>query len=77
MAIANADVTATAVSIHMGFSDIDGNEAVQLTSGVIRKVYVDSATQLAYQDHDGYLSVTRKYNDSSDVSGKKKVKLLS
>ncbi|WP_333491215.1 mucin-binding protein, partial [Lactobacillus johnsonii] len=62
-----SDVTATAVSIHMGFSDIDANEAVQLTSGVIKKVYVDSATQLAYQDHDGYLSVTRKYNDSSDV----------
>ena len=67
LAIANADVAAKAVSIHMGFSDIDANEAVQLTSGVIKKVYVDSATQLAYQDYDGYLSVTRKYNDSRDV----------
>ena len=67
LAIANADVTAKAVSIHMGFSDIDANEAVQLTSGVIKKVYVDKFTQLAYQDQDGYLSVTRKYNDSSDV----------
>ncbi|WP_367376911.1 mucin-binding protein [Lactiplantibacillus plantarum] len=75
LAIANADVTAAAVSIHMGFSDIDNNEAVQLTSGVIKKVYVDSATQLAYQDHDGYLSVTRKYNDSSDVSGKNESKV--
>ncbi|WEY49450.1 KxYKxGKxW signal peptide domain-containing protein (plasmid) [Weissella confusa] len=75
LAIANADVTAAAVSIHMGFSDIDSNEAVQLTSGVIKKVYVDSATQLAYQDHDGYLSVTRKYNDSSDVSGKNESKV--
>lgn len=75
LAIANADVTAAAVSIHMGFSDIDSNEAVQLTSGVIKKVYVDSATQLAYQDHDGYLSVTRKYNNSSDVSGKNESKV--
>ena len=75
LAIANADVTAAAVSIHMGFSDIDNDEAVQLTSGVIKKVYVDSATQLAYQDHDGYLSVTRKYNDSSDVSGKNESKV--
>ena len=69
-AIANGDVTATAVSIHMSFTDIDNNEAVQLTSDVINKVYVDNDTQLAYQDRDGYLSVTRQYNDSSDVSGK-------
>ena len=69
-AIANGDVTATAVSIHMSFTDIDNDEAVQLTSDVINKVYVDNDTQLAYQDRDGYLSVTRQYNDSSDVSGK-------
>ncbi|MBU7557841.1 hypothetical protein, partial [Weissella paramesenteroides] len=69
-AIANGDVTATAVSIHMSFTDIDNNEAVQLTSDVINKVCVDNDTQLAYQDRDGYLSVTRQYNDSSDVSGK-------
>ncbi|MDT7017539.1 mucin-binding protein [Latilactobacillus curvatus] len=75
LAIANADVTAAAVSIHMGFSDIDSNEAVQLTSGVIKKVYVDDATQLAYQDQNGYLSVTRKYNDPSDVSGKNESKV--
>ncbi|MDB1553823.1 mucin-binding protein [Latilactobacillus sakei] len=75
LAIANADVTAAAVSIHMGFSDIDNDEAVQLTSGVIKKVYVDSATQLAYQDQNGYLSVTRKYNDPSDVSGKNESKV--
>ncbi|WP_350341959.1 MucBP domain-containing protein [Limosilactobacillus fermentum] len=75
LAIANADVTAAAVSIHMGFSDIDSHEAVQLTEGVIKKVYVDSATQLAYQDQNGYLSVTRKYNDPSDVSGKNESKV--
>ena len=75
LAIANADVTAKAVSIHMGFSDIDANEAVQLTSGVIKKVYVDKFTQLAYQDRDGHLSVTRKYNDSSDVSRKNESKV--
>ncbi|MGX6429860.1 MucBP domain-containing protein, partial [Levilactobacillus yonginensis] len=75
LAIAKADVTATAVSIHMGFSDIDSNEAVQLTKGVIKKVYVDDATQLAYQEQNDYLSVTRKYNDPSDVSGKNESKV--
>ena len=75
LAIANADVTPTAVSIHMGFSDIDSNEAVQLTSDVIKKVYVDNDTQLAYQDQNGYLSVTRKYNDPSDASEKNKRKV--
>ena len=57
------------MSIHFGVSDIDASEAIEITDSVIKKVYVDNESQLAYQKtDDGYLAVTRKYDDPSDVS---------
>ncbi|QBR47833.1 MucBP domain-containing protein [Leuconostoc kimchii] len=68
-AISKGLVEAAAVLIHFGVSDIDASEAIEITDSVIKKVYVDNESQLAYQKtDDGYLAVTRKYDDPSDVS---------
>jgi len=71
-AISQGLIEPNAVSIHFGVSDIDASEAIELTDSVIKKVYVDNDSQLAYQKtDDGYLAITRKYNDTSDVSDSK------
>ncbi|WLC59069.1 MucBP domain-containing protein [Leuconostoc carnosum] len=71
-AIKQRMIEASAVSMHFGVSDVDSNEAIELTESVIKKTYVDKNTQLAYQKtNDGYLAVTRKYNDTADVSDPK------
>jgi LPXTG-motif cell wall-anchored protein len=61
-AIKNGHLVATAANIHLGFSDIDSDEAVELTNSAIKKTIVSDASALAYQvTDDGYLAVTRKY----------------
>ncbi|MGN1336018.1 MAG: hypothetical protein ACI4VD_05595, partial [Limosilactobacillus mucosae] len=61
-AIKNGHLVATAANIHLGFSDIDSDEAVELTKSAIKKTIVSDASVLAYQvTDDGYLAVTRSY----------------
>ncbi|MFR0614416.1 YSIRK-type signal peptide-containing protein, partial [Lactobacillus porci] len=65
-AIKNGHLVATAANIHLGFSDIDSDEAVELTKSAIKKTIVSDASALAYQvTDDGYLAVTRKYGTTA------------
>ena len=66
-AIKNGDIVATALKIHEGFTDLDNNEAIEISENAVHRVLVDNSTTLAHQKtNDGYLAITRPYNDISD-----------
>ena len=66
-AIKNGDIVATALKIHEGFTDLDNNEAIEISENTVHRVLVDNSATLAYQKtNDGYLAITRPYNDISD-----------
>ncbi len=68
-AIAAGYIESSAVKIHLGYADIDADESVEITENIIKNVYVSDNIALAYQlTDDGFLAVTRKYNDTSNVS---------
>ena len=68
-AIAAGYIESSAVKIHLGYADIDADESVEITESIIKNVYVSENIALAYQvTDDGFLAVTRKYNDTSNVS---------
>ncbi|MEO5286264.1 mucin-binding protein [Limosilactobacillus allomucosae] len=70
-AIKNGDIVATALKIHEGFTDLDNNEAIEISENAVHRVLVDNSSTLAYQKtNDGYLAITRKYNDISDHEAK-------
>ncbi|MFR0586117.1 YSIRK-type signal peptide-containing protein, partial [Lactobacillus porci] len=72
-AIKNGHLVATAANIHLGFSDIDSDEAVELTKSAIKKTIVSETSALAYQvTDDGYLAVTRKYGTTAGAGTDKK-----
>ena len=62
-AIADGDVEATSQKLHIGYADIDSDEALEVTESAVDRVYVDNNSKLAYQKtDDGYLAITRQYN---------------
>ncbi|MDC2840548.1 mucin-binding protein [Limosilactobacillus mucosae] len=66
-AIKNGDIAATALKIHEGFLDLDSDEAIEITESTVKHVLVDDSSTLAYQKtSDGYLAITRTYNDVSN-----------
>lgn len=66
-AIKNGDIVATALKIHEGFLDLDSDEAIEITESAVKNVLVDDSSTLAYQKtSDGYLAITRTYNDTSN-----------
>ncbi|MGE9967079.1 mucin-binding protein [Limosilactobacillus mucosae] len=70
-AIKNGDIVATALKIHEGFTDLDNNEAIEISENAVHRVLVDNSATLAYQKtNDGYLAITRTYNDISDHDAK-------
>ena len=70
-AIKNGDIVATALKIHEGFTDLDNNEAIEISENAVHRVLVDDSATLAYQKtNDGYLAITRTYNDISDHDAK-------
>ncbi|MEO5290409.1 mucin-binding protein [Limosilactobacillus allomucosae] len=70
-AIKNGDIVATALKIHEGFTDLDNNEAIEISENAVHRVLVDNSSTLAYQKtNDGYLAITRTYNDISDHEAK-------
>ena len=70
-AIKNGDIVATALKIHEGFLDLDNNEAIEINENAVHRVLVDNSATLAYQKtNDGYLAITRTYNDISDHDAK-------
>ena len=70
-AIKNGDIVATALKIHEGFTDLDNNEAIEISENAAHRVLVDDSATLAYQKtNDGYLAITRTYNDISDHDAK-------
>ena len=66
-AIKNGDIMATALKIHEGFLDLDSDEAIEVTESAVKHVLVDDSSTLAYQKtNDGYLAITRTFNDISN-----------
>ncbi|EOH1637271.1 MucBP domain-containing protein, partial [Enterococcus faecalis] len=58
--------TPVAIKFHMGFTDIDFNEALKIDENVVDQVYIDKRSILPYEIKDGKLAITRDYNDISD-----------
>ena len=56
-----------AAKFHMGFTDLDNNEALKLDENVINKVYVDKKSTLPYQIINGQLAITRDYDKPVDI----------
>ncbi|WP_284296371.1 MucBP domain-containing protein, partial [Leuconostoc litchii] len=54
------------VKFHMGFTDIDFEEAIKVQESAISKIYVDNNSKLPYAIKDGNLAITRDYNDNAD-----------
>ncbi|MCJ1979795.1 MucBP domain-containing protein [Lactococcus carnosus] len=57
-----------ATKFHMGFDDLDSNEALKLDENVINKVYVDNNSRLPYQLVDGKLAITRDFNKETNIT---------
>ncbi len=76
-AIKNGDIAATALKIHEGFLDLDSDEAIEITESAVKHVLVDDSSTLAYQKtSDGYLAITRTYNNVSNYDNSDSVAVL-
>ncbi|MEB7792084.1 MucBP domain-containing protein [Enterococcus faecalis] len=55
-----------AVKFHLGYTDIDFDEAISIEEHVVDTLYVNKDTILPYHSENGFLFVTRDYNDPTD-----------
>lgn len=58
--------TPIAVKFHMGFTDLDFEEAIKIQENVVNKVYVDQKSKLPYTIENGMLAITRDFNDNTN-----------